>query len=168
MDPNPVNVPAAALVTACVLVSGCQQLAALLPAQPPPDPGKKLVVLPAEVWALEQCDTRDLPYLRLDDSGVTPKTVKAGEPIRYRFAYTACVPAQPGYILGRFQTTIFHEKQKLSTRYDDGYPVETGRLIVDTEIKVPKAAEPGNYSVQAALSVNDRSLTDSVSFNVVP
>ncbi|MBK8906736.1 MAG: hypothetical protein IPM60_02175 [Rhodospirillales bacterium] len=158
---------AVAVVLSSIIVAGCQQLAGILSEKPPP-PGKKLVALPAEVWQEEQCSTRPLPYLRLDASGIEPKTINSGNTIRYRFSYTACVPPQPGYILGRFQTAIFYKDEKLSTRYDDGYPLETGKSIVDTEVKVPKGAEPGTYILRATLTADDVELADSVSFNVVP
>ncbi len=160
--------PAVAVI-GCVLLASCEHFGgARQEESPPTDPGKKLVMLPAEVWERENCETRNLPYLRLDNSQVSPKTVPPGGSIHYRFAYTACVPAQPGYILGRFQTDIFINGEKLSTRYDDGYPVETGKLIVDTDIAVPRNADPGTYSLRARLSVEGVTLQDSVSFNVVP
>jgi hypothetical protein len=152
-----------------MLIAACQQFGDFRNEEPPPTgPGKKLVVLPAEVWKQENCETRKLPYLRLDDTGITPQTVKPGESINYRFSYTACVPKQPGYILGRFQTEIFYKGKKLSTRYDDGYPVETGKLIVDTDIAVPRIVMPGSYTLKAKLSVEDATLYDSAEFTVVP
>lgn len=163
---------ALALLT-CLSLPACQQVGTLFHndeslTPKSQDPGKKLVVLPAEVWANEKCESRNLPYIRLDDSKITPKTIKAGSSIHYRFSYTACVPLQPGYMLGRFQTTIYFQGTKKSTRYDDGYPIETGKLIVDTDIAVPIDAEPGTYVLSASLDVADVKVEDRVSFNVEP
>ncbi len=63
-----------------------------------------MVMDPDRVWAREGCASRRLPFLRLDLSEVTPAMVKPGGLLNYRFPYTACVPAQPGYILGRLRT----------------------------------------------------------------
>lgn len=71
-------------------------------------------------------------------------------------------------MLGRFQTTIYFQGTKKSTRYDDGYPIETGKLIVDTDIAVPIDAEPGTYVLSASLDVADVKVEDRVSFNVEP
>ena len=156
-------------ILGCTLVGACEHFSQPPKEESPPmEPGKKLVMLPAEVWKRENCDSRELPFLRLDNTEISPKTIVAGGSIHYRFSYTACVPAQPGYILGRFQTEIFFKGEKLSTRYDDGYPVETGKLIVDTDIAVPRNADPGTYHLKAQLFVGSVTLQDSVSFNVSP
>ena len=123
---------------------------------------------PYRVWVLEGCESRPLPFLRLDLSEVTPATVKPGGLLNYRFPYTACVPAQPGYILGRLQTTLSLEGKNLNTRADDGFPLETGGWIVDTNIAIPKDAKPGVYFLDAALAAKGATIKDRVSFGVEP
>ena len=123
---------------------------------------------PYRVWVLEGCESRPLPFLRLDLSEVTPATVKPGGLLNYRFPYTACVPAQPGYILGRLQTTLSLEGKNLNTRADDGFPLETGGWIVDTNIAIPKDAKPGVYFLDAALAAKGATIKDRVSFTVLP
>jgi hypothetical protein len=123
---------------------------------------------PDRVWAMEGCDSRALPFLRLDQSEVIPATVKPGALLNYRFPYTACVPAQPGYILGRLQTTLSYKGKNLSTRTDEGFPVETGRWIVDTNIAIPKDAKPDVYVLEAALAAKGATINDRVSFGVEP
>ena len=129
-------------------------------------PGKKLVVPHAEVWLLENCGSRKLPYLRLDQSEIVPKTMKSGASMRYRLSYTACVPEQSSYKLGRLETKISFKGNTQNRRSDDQYTVETGKWIVDTHIAVPKNAEPGTYVLDAALSIKGAMLQDRVSFNV--
>lgn len=123
---------------------------------------------PDRVWALEGCESRPLPFLRLDLSDLIPATVKPGGLLNYRFPYTACAHPQPGYILGRLQTTLSFKGNDLNTRTDDGFPVETGRWIVDTNITIPKDAEPGVYSLEAALAAKGATIKDRVSFAVEP
>ena len=95
--------------------------------------------------------------------------VKPGGLLNYRFPYTACVPVQPGYILGRLRTTLSFKGNNLNTRTDEGFPVETGRWIVDTNIAVPKDnAEPGVYSLEATLAVKGVTIKDSLNFTVQP
>ena len=72
---------------------------------------------PDSVWTLEGCASRPLPFLRLDQSEVIPATVKPGGLLNYRFPYTACVPAQPGYILGRLQTSLFYKGKSSQYSY---------------------------------------------------
>src|SRR5512144_2930986 len=107
-----------------------------------PKPGRKLLMAPDRVWEIENCEARPLPYLRLERSEVMPATISPGNSIIYRFPYIACVPAQPGYILGRLRTTVSFGLKELNTRIDDKFPVETGRWIIDTEITVPNDAAP--------------------------
>jgi hypothetical protein len=123
---------------------------------------------PDRVWAMEGCDSRALPFLRLDQSEVILAIVKPGALLNYRFPYTACVPAQPGYILGRLQTTLSYKGKNLSTRTDDGFPVETGRWIVDTNIAIPNDATLGIYFLEAALAAKGATIKDRVSFGVEP
>ena len=123
---------------------------------------------PDRVWALEGCESQPLPFLRLDQSEAIPPTVKPGGLLNYRFPYTACVPAQPGYILGRLQTTLSFKGKNLSTRTDDGFPVETGRWIVDTNIAIPKDATLGVYVLEATLAAIGTTIKDRVSFGVEP
>lgn len=159
----------AAAMVSCVLLAACDQSAdGLGEERIPAEPGKKLIRLPAKVWEREKCGTRALPYLRLDHAGIAPKTAKPGESINYRFTYTACVPKQPGYVLGWFRTDISHEGENVSTRKDNDYPVETGKLVVDTHIVVPKNAAPGTYTLNAELSVRNTTIRDTASFNVAP
>ena len=123
---------------------------------------------PDVVWHDENCASRPLPYLRMERSEVTPATVKRGNSIIYRFPYTACVPAQPGYILGRFRTAIVSNGKELSSRADETYPIDTGKWIVDTDIAVPEQANPGLYSIEATLVAKSMMIQDRVNFIVEP
>jgi hypothetical protein len=159
----------------CLMSAGCAEIqerpatpAASEPLREVPQPGRKLVMNPDRVWALEGCESRPLPFLRLDLSEVIPAMVKPGGLLNYRFPYTACVPAQPGYILGRLQTTLSFKGNNLNTRTDEGFPVQTGRWIVDTNIAIPKDAEPGVYVLEAALLAKGATINDRVSFGVEP
>jgi hypothetical protein len=131
-----------------------------------PKPGRKLLMLPDRVWESENCEARPLPYLRLERSVVAAATINPGNSIIYRFPYIACVPAQPGYILGRLRTTVSFGRKELSTRSDDTFPVETGSWIVDTEITVPEDAEPGVYSLEATLGTKGVMIQDRINFTV--
>jgi hypothetical protein len=159
----------------CLISAGCtevHELSATPASEPPPrevpQPGRKLVMDPDRVWALEGCESRPLPFLRLDLSEVIPATVKPGGLLNYRFPYTACVPAQPGYILGQLQTILSFKGKNLNTRTDDGFPVETGRWIVDTNIAIPTDAKPGLYFLEAALAAKGATIKGRVSFGVEP
>jgi hypothetical protein len=155
---------------ACFLLAACSAV----PGAPeeeyptPPKPGRKLLIAPDEVWEDENCESRPLPHLRLERSKVTPTTISRGNSIIYRFPYTACVPAQPGYILGRFRTTVSFGQKELSTRSDDTFPVETGKWGVDTDVAVPKNAEPGVYRLEAILAVEGVTIQDGLNFTVQP
>ena len=131
-------------------------------------PGRKLVMTPDVVWHDENCASRPLPYLRLERSEVTPATVKRGNSIIYRFPYTACVPAQPGYILGRLRTAVVFAGKELSSRVDKTYPIDTGKWIVDTDIAVPERANPGLYGIEATLVAKGAMIQDRVNFIVEP
>ena len=56
----------------------------------------------------------------------------------------------------------------MSTRSDDTFPVETGKCIIDTDIAVPKDAEPGVYSLEATLAAKGMTIQDRLSFTVQP
>ena len=56
----------------------------------------------------------------------------------------------------------------MSTRSDDTFPVETGKWIIDTDIAVPKDAEPGVYSLEATLAAKGMTIQDRLSFTVQP
>jgi hypothetical protein len=133
-----------------------------------PKPGKKLAIAPERAWESENCELRPLPHLRLERSELMPPAVSRGNSIIYRFPYTACVPPQPGYMLGQFRTTISLEGKPLSTRSDDTFPVETGTWIVDTDIAVPKDAEPGVYSLEATLTAKTATIQDRRKFTIQP
>ena len=130
--------------------------------------GKKLVMAPDVVWHDENCASRPLPYLRMERSEVTPPTVKRGNSIIYRFPYTACVPAQPGYILGRFRTAIVSNGKELSSRADETYPIDTGKWIVNTDIAVPERVNPGLYGIEATLVAEGAMIQDRMNFIVEP
>jgi hypothetical protein len=123
-------------------------------------------MVPDRVWSSEHCESRPLPYLRVERSDVTPETSKRGNSILYRFRYIACVPEQPGYIIGRLKTKVFFTGKELSTRIDDTFPVETGQWIVDTNIDVPKDADPGVYTLEASLVAKDVTIYDFLNFTV--
>lgn len=131
-------------------------------------PGRKLLMMPDQVWADENCELRPLPYLRLERSELTVAQISPGNSIVYRFLYTACVPPQPGYLLGRFRTTVSLGEKELSTRSDDTFPVETGKWIVDTDVAVPKNAETGVYSLEGTLAVKGVAIRDRLNFTVQP
>ena len=171
MDTNALKL--GSLFVTCFIVAACSGVpdAPNQVESPPPDipkPGKKLAMAPERAWESENCELRPLPHLRLERSELTAPTVNRGNSIIYRFAYSACVPAQPGYILGRFRTTISLAGKPLSTRSDDTFPVETGTWIVDTDIAVPKDAEPGVYSLEATLAAKGATIQDRLNFTVQP
>ena len=175
MDADSLIFSVAVSVT-CLICAACTEVqelpATAAAAEPPrremPAPGRKLAMDPDSVWTLEGCASRPLPFLRLDQSEVIPATVKPGGLLNYRFPYTACVPAQPGYILGRLQTGLFYKGKSLSIRTDDGFPVETGSWIVDTNIAIPKDAKPEVYVIEAVLAAKGAMIKDRVSFQVKP
>ena len=153
MDTNALKL--ASLVVPCLILAACGEVPSAPPQveSPPPEApkaGRKLAMMPEEAWESENCESRPLPHLRLERSELTAPTVSPGSSIVYRFPFIACVPAQPGYILGQFRTTIFFAGKALSTRSDDTFPVDTGKWIIDTDIAVPKDAEPGVYSLDRA------------------
>lgn len=157
----------------CFLVAACSEVAevpqfAALPMPEAPAAGRKLVMTPDAAWQTANCASRPLPYLRLDRSEVVPQAVKRGESIIHRFGYIACVPAQPGYILGQFQTVVVFNGKELSTRTDKTYPIDTGGWIIDTDIAVPPQAEPGLYRVEATLFAKDATVQDRINFLVQP
>ena len=135
----------------CVLLAACGGSSARPPdiTSPPPQtlqPGRKLTLTPESAWA---------------------NVVKHGESFIYRFPFVACVPAQPGYLLGRFRTTVSLDGKEVSTRYDGTYPVETGGWSIDTEIVVPKDAKPSVYVMEGHLAVRDATVQDRLHFSVV-
>lgn len=156
---------------ACLFLAACTQ-----PSGPPPDvnssppetlqPGRKLTRTPEQAWASENCGARPLPFGRLERTEIVPARVKAGGALIYRFAYVACVPPQPGYVLGRFRTTVVQGSKEINTRSDDTYPLETGGWSIDTEILVPKEAPPGIYTMDGSLSVKGVKLQDLLNFTV--
>jgi hypothetical protein len=159
----------------CLIATACSEVqelpvppAAAEPLREVPQPGRKLAMDPDRVWAMEGCESRPLPFLRSNASEVIPAIVKPGGLLNYRFPYTACVPAQPGYILGQLQTALSFEGRNLNTRGDDGFPIETGRWIVDTNIVIPKNAQPGVYFLEAVLTVKGATIRDRISFGVEP
>jgi hypothetical protein len=157
----------------CLPLAGCQNFLGIFAHnQPSPEqdtsPGKKLLIDYDKVWEIENCESRKLPYLRLDQSEVVPKTINIGDSIRYRLSYTACVPQQATSIPTRMETKISFEGKTLNTRSDDDYMIETGKWIVDTHIAVPEDARPGTYILDAIVSVKGAMLQDHVSFNVEP
>ena len=171
MDTNALKL--ASLVIPCFILAACGEVPSAPPQveSPPPEvpkPGRKLAMIPEQAWESENCESRPLPHLRMERSELTAPTVSPGNSIVYRFPFIACVPAQPGYILGRFRTTISFAGKALSTRSDDTFPVETGKWIIDTDIAVPKDAEPGVYSLEATLAAKGITIQDRLSFTVQP
>lgn len=129
-------------------------------------PGRKLVALPDDVWKREDCDARPLPYIRLDRSDIVPKIAKRGDQVVYTLAYTACVPQQPGYLLGEIMTRIYFDGRLKSQRLDKQYPVETGKWVVNTKVAVPANAEFGSYDVEAIVSAGVETIRDKIRFTV--
>ena len=171
MDSDPVKRSLILMVcfcmAACTGVTEIPQVAA--PPMPEmPSPGRKLVTTPDAAWQSANCGSRPLPYLRVDNSEVIPQAVKRGGSIIHRFGYIACVPAQPGYILGQLRTTVVFNGKELNTRTDKTYPIDTGGWIVDTEIAVPPQAEPGVYLIEASLVAKDTTVLDRINFTVQP
>lgn len=171
MDSNPVKF--SLICAVCLLMAACADVkepseVSAPPMAGAPSPGRKLVTAPEIAWQSANCGSRPLPYLRVDHSDVVPQVIKRGGAIIHRFAYVACVPAQPGYILGQFRTTVIFNGKELNTRIDKTFPVDSGGWIVDTEIAVPPQAEPGLYVVEASLLAKDASVQDRINFTVQP
>jgi hypothetical protein len=172
MDPKALRLIALA-VTSCLSLGACEHVNRFFEQLEPPKgealaPGRKLVMLPDKVWELEQCETRPLPYIRLDETEITPKTVKPGASVVYKLSYTACVPQLPGYILGQLNTTVRSDTRIQNSRSDERYPVETGKWIVNTKISIPDNASPGFYFVEATISAYDETVRDIIGFVVEP
>lgn len=157
-------------VAVCLAVAACQDINYLFDrlgsSAEGLTPGRKLVALPDEVWKQEKCEARPLPYIRLDRSDIQPKTAQRGDEIVYTLVYSACVPQQPGYVLGEILTHIYFKDRLKSRRSDTEYPVETGKWVVNTEVAIPVNAEPGMYDVEAVVSAGGATIRDRISFNV--
>lgn len=171
MDTNALRF--ASFFVPCLMLAACGEVPGTPPqveSTPPavPKPGRKLAMMPEHAWDSESCESRPLPHLRLERSELTAPIVSRGNSILHRFPYMACVPAQPGYILGQFRTTISFAGKALGTRSDDTFPVETGKWIIDTDIAVPKDAEPGVYSLEATLAAKGVTIQDRLNFTVQP
>jgi hypothetical protein len=128
-------------------------------------PGKKLLAPHNEVWLNENCKNRPMPYIRLDNSDVIPKTATPGALVRYRLYYTACISDGYYYENGNLKTNIYFQRNVQNTRSDD-YKIETGKWIIDTHINVPNDVENGIYVLDATLSIEENKIQDVVSFNV--
>ena len=124
------------------------------------------MALPEDVWNKEKCESRPLPHIRVDRSDIQPKTAKRGDEIVYTLVYSACVPPQPGYVLGEILTHIYFNGRLKSRRSDTEYPVETGKWMVNTAVAVPANAEPGMYDVEAVVSAGGATIRDKISFTV--
>lgn len=172
MDSNSLK-PICAGLLSCLLITACGDGTVPTPetssaASGIPDAGRRLTLVPEQAWARDECGSRTLPFMRVERTEVVPAKVRRGSSFIYRFPYVACVNPRPGYLLGRFRTTVFFGKKKVSTRTDETYPIETGGWSIDTEIFVPKEATPGEYMIEGSFTTKALTVQDRLNFIIEP
>ncbi len=109
-------------------------------------PGERLLDFPEPVAVEYDCAKRRLPFLKVEESGLTPSRMRPGGRLNHRFVYVMCPSRASEVIAGTLHTRI---QFKGKTVHLDKVKreLQPGRWVVDSFITLPKQAMPGIYAL---------------------
>lgn len=126
-----------------VAVLGCAQWTLMTR-----DTGEQIVEFPDAVAAEYKCSKRRLPFLKVEETELIPHRVKPGRKLNHRFVYAMCPSRISGVIEGKLYTRVHFRGTTIYNEVNT-HVLQPGRWAVDTIIRLPKAADPGMYAVEA-------------------
>jgi len=111
-------------------------------------PGERLRAFPEEVWEEYSCDSKELPYFKIEQVELYPRRLEPGEEFGHRLVYVLCPLHTTGVVTGKFDTRILHRGQPLVIDTQERYDLKPGRWVVDAFIRLPETAEVGLYALE--------------------
>jgi hypothetical protein len=130
----------------------------------PRTPGKQMELAPEVVWSKEGCDTKPLPFFRVDLDEVIPPVLRPGGTMTHRLVYAMC-PATPGQVIqGPFRTNVYQSSQLVRSNTENNYMIHPGKWVVDTQITIPREEPPGVYVLENGFTAAGASFKSSIGF----
>ena len=131
-------------------------------------PGEKLKTFPELVWEEYDCESQKRPFFVIEDNELVPRRIKPGKAFNHRLVYAMCPKKPTEVVQGRLQTRIRYRGNPIVRENTEAYEIKPGRWIVDAEIVLPEAAEPGVYAYELAFKSRSIRFEKSLTFVVNP
>jgi len=110
------------------------------------EPGSRLMDFPEAVASEYECAKRRLPFVKVEESELSPKRLRPGAQLSHHFVYVMCPSIASEVINGTLHTEI-RVKGKAVYRDSVKQELQPGRWRVDTFITLPEQAELGMYAL---------------------
>ncbi|MBW2267547.1 MAG: hypothetical protein JRH16_03135 [Deltaproteobacteria bacterium] len=130
------------------------------------DPGERIETFPEIVWDEYACDGSKLPFFELETNELIPPQLKAGSRFNHRMVYVLCPVRPTAVVTGRLVTRIRFRGDPIVQERTEAYEIKPGRWVVDSEITLPSAAEPGVYAYEVEFRGDGLRFTKSLTFVV--
>jgi len=111
-------------------------------------PGERLKSFPEKVWDEYSCDSKELPYFKIERLELYPRRLKPGEEFGHRLVYVLCPEHTTGVVTGSLDTRILHRGTPLVVDTQANYDLKPGRWVIDAFIRLPESAAVGIYALE--------------------
>lgn len=155
----------AALLSLILAASGCANLRWSVQ-RSLRDPGERIETFPELVWQEYECDAQKRPYFVLEHNELVPPRVEAGDSFNHRMVYAMCPDRPTAVISGRLLTRIRFRGDPIVRETTEAYELKPGRWVVDAEVTLPSAAEPGVYAYELEFESSSVRFEKSLTFVV--
>lgn len=181
---RPLPVVAAMLLALALAGGGCRKKPPETAADPPPRGGKAqpaALAVPPEglpAWGRKEilavgdpalkraCVRVKQRYLWIDRVEVMPASVAAGSELNHRFVYTFCPEGPVAQLKGTLTTRVLRDGRALMVDTAPGYVLTPGQWAVDSRLTIPKAVDPGRYSLETSFEAGGAFFTRASAFTV--
>lgn len=128
--------------------------------------GLKLLRKLDRTVAEERCAEQPLPFFRLQGSDSHPARLPAGESFSHRFSYVLCPAMGRTTYRARLAKRITAGTAVALQQENPDYELRPGTWADDDEIKVPKGAPAGTYTVVIEIRLEGRTYRSESPFVV--
>ena len=122
--------------------------------------GHKLLARLAATESTENCESRQLPFLRVIESDVVPARLAPGGRFSHRLVYALCPADSDAQLTATVTRELLGSAEVVLADKADGFQLRPGTWASDEELAVPLNADPGRYTVNTTVTFGGRIWTE--------
>ena len=133
------------------------------------EPGEKLADMPGKVAKQYACaEKKHKPFFELERNEINPNRLTPGSKFNHRIVYAMCPRHATEVVEGTLHTRIRFKGRVIVDDKVDHFEIKPGRWVVDSFVRLPKAAEPGIYALEMRFQSASIRLNERLNFGVEP
>jgi hypothetical protein len=156
-----------AIALLCILPTACAyQKESSLEQVWPNEPGVTRLKDEQTTWHENDCDKKVLPFLAIKHQDLLSSVLQAGQELKHRFFYVACVSDSSKPIKGTLSRKILVGGRLISQDVSKHVEVKSGEWANVAFIEIPPSAKPGDYNFRLSFSIPNITINKELPFAI--